>query len=521
MNPAANPYLTLVHSTLPRLLASFDSDPLSPTCGLGDRRYWAWKTQDFPNATPQGAVHGLARLVAAGLLPEGISSVAIVRRIDAAIRATGRITARDGSLVEAFPNEKSFCVTALIAFDILVAADTLRPRVGDAMADAWRAVAAPMIDFICGNDETHAVISNHLATAVAALMRWDGTPGSAAAKRAQTLLAIILDNQSDEGWFSEYGGFDPGYETLGLTYLADTHLRNPDLGLAEPLTRSLRFLAYFAHPNGSFGGGYGRRNTRFCVPGGIEALAPLVPEAGMLAHFLRRSVAGNRVVTVAALDEPNLAPHFNACCWAAESLATHSAGGGQAARQLPCEAPEPGRFVFPKAGLIVDRTPTRYTVVSVAKGGYIARFPMSGGPATINSGVAGRIDGTLYSSQAFQDAPHWSLDGNRLVIEAPFIAVISERPTVMQFIALRLLALTIFRLRPLTEFLKRYLVRRLITGQLKAGVSNARTIVLDDAVDVTDRQKPEGRLCLEHVGRPYSVIHMASAGYWQVQDDQE
>lgn len=521
MNPTTNPYLTLAHSTLPRLLASFDSDPFSMTSGLGDRRYWAWKTQDFPSAAPQGAVHGLARLVAAGLLPEGISSAAIIRRIDAAIRATGRITARDGSLVEAFPNEKSFCVTALIAFDILVAADTLRPRVGDAMADAWRAVAAPMIDFICGNDETHAVISNHLATAVAALMRWDGTSSSAARKRAEVLLATILENQSDEGWFSEYGGFDPGYETLGLTYLADIHLRHPDLGLAEPLTRSLRFLTHFAHPDGSFGGGYGARNTRFCVPGGIEALTPLMPEACTLAHFLRRSVAGNRVVTLAALDEPNLAPHFNACCWAAESLAANGASEGEAAGLLPCEAPEPDRFVFPKAGLIVDRTPARYAVVSVAKGGYVARFSMSGGPAMINAGVACRIDGTLYSSQAFQDAPHWSLDGNRLVIEAPFIAVISERPTVMQFIALRLMALTIFRLRPLTEFLKRYLVRRLITGQRKAGVSNVREVVLDDAIDVTDTQKPEGSLSLEHVSRPFGVIHMASAGYWQIQDDQE
>src|SRR5262249_18504338 len=145
-------------------------------------------------------------------------------RIDEMVMATRSITARDGSLVEAFPNEKSFCVTALVAFDILFAAEHLASHVESARLAAWRETAAPLIDFIVRNNETHAVISNHLATGVAALTRWTGPGLSATEKRARELLGIILEHQSQEGWYCEYGAADPGYETLGLYYLADVHL---------------------------------------------------------------------------------------------------------------------------------------------------------------------------------------------------------------------------------------------------------------------------------------------------------
>jgi hypothetical protein len=514
-----NPYRDLAHAVLPRVLASFDSDPFSPTAGLADRGFWAWKTKDFANATGQGAVHGLARLVAAGLLPGGMSAASIIARIDLAIRAAGRITAHDGSLVEAFPNEKSFCVTALIAFDILAAADLLRPMVGSAKADEWRAVAGPMIDFICRNDETHGIISNHLATAVAALMLWDAAPGSASRNRAEALLDVILRNQSTEGWFSEYGGFDPGYETLGLTYLAHVHLHHPDLGLREPLARSLAFLLHFAHPDGSFGGGYGARNTRFCVPGGLEALASSYPEAEALSRFLRASSAESLVVTIASLDEPNLAPHFNACCWAAECLAERAARPLEACPPLPSSLTEHIRHVFPKAGLVIDNNAARYAVVSVAKGGHVSRFPKTGGHADINAGVIGTVGNVLFSSQAFQAAPQWRLEGDMIEIDAPLTAVVAERPTVLQFLALRLLCLTVFHVRPLTELVKRHLVRRLISARKECGVVNRRQIVLDDGIGISDVQMPPGRVDMKAASGPFSVIHMASAGYWQAQDD--
>ena len=86
---------------------------------------------------------------------------------------------------------------------------------------------------------------------------------SIAFKKAELLLDRIINNQSEEGWFREYEGADPGYQTLCLHYLVDAHLKSRALNLSEPIAKSIRFLQYFAHPDGSFGGHYGSRCTRF------------------------------------------------------------------------------------------------------------------------------------------------------------------------------------------------------------------------------------------------------------------
>ena len=53
--------------------------------------------------------------------------------------------------------------------------------------------------------KTHAVISNHLATAVAALVRWDKICNDKLAEaKAKKLCSFILEHQSKDGWFKEY-----------------------------------------------------------------------------------------------------------------------------------------------------------------------------------------------------------------------------------------------------------------------------------------------------------------------------
>ena len=46
-----------------RLLSEINRDPATPTCGCFDRRYWAWKTIDFPEATFQRNLAALAWLM--------------------------------------------------------------------------------------------------------------------------------------------------------------------------------------------------------------------------------------------------------------------------------------------------------------------------------------------------------------------------------------------------------------------------------------------------------------------------
>ena len=519
----ANIYLEEIKRNLPRLLSLFDADKTSMSYGMGDRYHWAWGLIDFGNGTFQGAAHGLARIWCAGLWPYSTPKVQFIARIDAIFEAAKILTRKDGSLEEALPNEGSYCVTALVAFDLLCAMDLLRKEVSEVQFQRWCAVVAPMIGYLKNTDEKHAFISNHLATVVAALLRWHGLTGDKGAERkAQTQLDKILQHQSNEGWFKEYEGADPGYQTLCTYYLADVHLLRPDLQLLESLRRSVQFLWYFAHPDGSFAGLYGSRCTRFYCPAGIMALADQIPEAASLAAFMQQSILRQQVITLSAIDEPNLVPMFNAYAWAAVLVDRPCTGQNSTSFTpiIPCQDVQISRKHFPMAGLVLDRGPTHYTIISTHKGGVVYHF-QRGHNALINAGVVIRDKkGDYASSQSYnQQNIIYHQSGKNYQIISQMAAMPKQLPRPIQFFVLRLLSLTIFRSILLREWFKCQLVNLLITRRQYWPVFNERIIVLGEALTIEDKiNLPPGYQFIENPG-VFVPIHMASKGYWQIQDE--
>ena len=266
-----NPFLEEVLANLPRILSMVDLETANETYGSCDRRYWAWCYTDYQNGTYQGLCHGIARLVASDLWPYKTNETEPLSIVKACFNGASKIIRSNGSFEEAFPNEGSYCVTALVAFDLLCAADLLRDKVTAKEISEWLKIISPMIDYLVQHDENHAIISNHLATAVAALLRWHKiTNENHVEKRALYLLDRIFTHYSDEGWFLEYDGADPGYQTLCMYYLQDAHNTRPDLEIGPKLKRAKEFITYFLHPDGSFGGNYGSRGTSFFYPAGQQ-----------------------------------------------------------------------------------------------------------------------------------------------------------------------------------------------------------------------------------------------------------
>jgi len=509
----SQPYLNLIHQTLPRLLALFDTDTSRCTYGMGDRYHWAWGLIDFGNGTFQGAAHGLARLMTAKLLPHAMSDASILKRIDAQFIGAATLCRSDGSLEEAFPYEGSYCVTALVAYDLLSAVELLEGHILDEKRDEWIVTVRPMIGFLCRSQETHAIISNHLATALAALVKWQLLSGESVEPEEKKVLDIILKQQSDEGWFNEYGGADPGYQSLCTYYLADVYRMRPDLDLIEPLRRSVQYLWHFAHPDGSFGGLYGSRNTRFYYPAGFEFLAAEIPEAAALARSMRSAIKNNQVVTLASMDEPNLVPMFNAYCWAA------------AIEQVTVETPalpfESGRFLkhWPESGIIIESGARHYTVISTHKGGVCYHFA-EGEPVMINAGVIAKdTRGDLYSNQTYQTDNTVKLSDDNIEIESRMCSMTRRRSTPMQLLVLRMLNLSIMRNTWFREKVKQLLVRLLISGGKKSG-KLYRTIEFGEVVKIYDQLETPDLAKIKNQGE-FVAIHMASQGYWQVQDDRK
>lgn len=514
-----NPYLSEVLANLPRLLALYDADATSTTYGMGDRYRWAWGLIDFGNGTFQGGAHGLARLWRNGLWPYPTTASKFLVRIDAMFAATRCLTRGNGSLEEAFPFEGSYCVTALVAFDLLCALDLLRPEIDDATVGRWRDTVRPLVGYLLEADETHAIISNHLATAAAALLRWHRLTGDCRAEnKALEIVRRILAFQSDEGWFREYEGADPGYQTLCTYYMCDIHSARPDLNLLEPLRKSVRFIWHFAHPDGSFGGLYGSRYTRFYYPPGLEFLADEVPEARALAAFLAESITNQRVVSLSAVDEPNLVPMFNAYCWAATLLAARS-HSEEPLLELPAFS-EIGRVSFQDAGLLIDGGARHYTIISVHKGGVLMHFKdqrcalSDAGVLVLSPG------GSLGSSQGYSSDNRVTLIGSELTIESHIRPMPKSLPSPAQFIVLRLLCLTAFRFYRIREWVKRMLVSLLITNTRTWPVTVKRVISLGEDADVCDDVSLSDGYRQVPSAAPFVAIHMASQGYWQRQDEQ-
>jgi hypothetical protein len=516
---SAEIYLHEIRANLPRLLALIDRDQTSQSYGMGDRCYWAWGLIDFGNATFQGMANGFARLWHHGLWPYRTHKSHFIERIDSLFLGAAKLTRSDGSLEEAFPREGSFCVTALVAFDLLVALDLLEKHIDEVTRKNWLDTIRPMVDFLLRAEETHATISNHLATAVAALVRWHKISGDALAEaRARQLLNCILESQSEEGWFLEYQGADPGYQSLCTCYLADTHQLRPDWQLLEPLRKSVQFIWYFAHPDGSFGGIYGSRNTRFFYPAGLLALGDEIPEAAALAAFMAKSISSQRVVTLSSIDELNLVPTFNNYCWAA-ALASKSIAQPDTLPILPALVRSPMRLHYYQAGLVLDRGEDHYTIVATCKGGVVYHF-VSGKQSVIDAGIVVRNNkGKLGSSQGNSQV-EFKEEGGTLAIVADITPMPKMLPEPWHFLILRLMCFTVFRSPKLRECVKQFLVRLLITGSAPWSLKNRRTIQLGMDLAIHDETEFSAGYERVDLGHEFVPIHMASQGYWQLQDEE-
>lgn len=120
-----NDYLKIVMNNLPRILSLFDNEKFSKTYGIGDRNYWAWAQIDYPNGTFQGFANGLSKLYKARLLDEFFTESRFIEFIGSIFEGTSKLQNRNGSLNEAFPNEQSWCVTSLVAYDLITSLQNL------------------------------------------------------------------------------------------------------------------------------------------------------------------------------------------------------------------------------------------------------------------------------------------------------------------------------------------------------------------------------------------------------------
>ena len=496
-----NPFADILERNLPRLLNLYQLNPVSPALGIGDRLSAGWKMQDFANGTYQSGLHAITIAYRLGILKERRMVLGLA---DAIIQAIPKIMHRDGSLDEAYPMERSFCVTALVAFDILHAMEILGDEISADKRRSYLDIIRPLIRHLEKHDEHHAVISNHLATAVAALVLWNQQSGENSG-RHNYFLTRIYAHQSAEGWFREYEGADPGYQTLCTYYLAAANLYLQDSVLTERLHRSIEFLSHFMHPDSSIGGIYGSRNTEIFYPGGLVVLDKEIPlSRAMINHFLDCRER-NAHVLPSAIDAGNFIPLLNSYAFAALHFKE-----GEAGIDLPWTSDFQQQYS--EAGLYIHSTDKFYGIVNYKKGGTVKIYDKSTGQLDIeDGGLAGRLrNGKFFSTQTFDEKQSFT----NHIINARFYAVNEAGNTPFKFLIIRLLSLTFFRSHWFGTWFKKSVVRLLMTGKSPlSGMAIRKFTFGPDKILIHENITPPGGTVEIGYGGRFRAIHMASSGY--------
>jgi hypothetical protein len=511
-------YWSAARQEIARVLSWQDRESFSRTYGCFDRTYWCWKFSDFPGARFQEGVFTLAHLFTTHRADNRLyQEPRALGWIQAGLRFWQRVQHRDGSFDEAYPFEHSLAATAFTGFYLGEA--FLRTR--DALPDAAPAVGAFAWagHWLCRHDERHGVLSNHLAAAAAALHVIFRITGDERFERGcWQFVQRIYDHQSPEGWYEEYGGADPGYQTHCTFYLARLWQYTQDPSLQASLARSLSFLKHCVHPNGTLGGEYGSRNTEFFFPAGFEMLAGAVPDAALIARFMRPWVLEAGMAGLWAMDAQNTLPMLNNYLFAAEHALSLE---GPAEGPLPCQAL--GEWWFPDAGLLIKSTPRFYAIVGLGKGGVVKIYDKGTRTLAVSDcGYVARLrSGTVASTQSLRRLPVWTRAPGTCTVEADFVPLLQRLPTPWLFLLFRGFSTTLGRAQRVAYWLKNRLVRFLMPSPSALPIRLTRQVQLEaDAVTVTDEIVARRGLGVVEC-RPrqkFAALHMGSSRYFQWQE---
>jgi hypothetical protein len=520
----ASQYREIALRAVPRLLGMLDRDPESPTFGSFDRDHWSWKFRDFPIAMMQTGMVPVALLYAdrGPDSPYG-GSPRMLEWTIASIRGTLRRQHRNGAFDSVAPFSQDHGVSLQLVLALTSALRVIKDDVPAALRDDVAESVRRACAFAARSEEDYAFISNHqgffaLAWHVAGELLGD----KELMRRGTATVDSIIDHQSPDGWYEEYGGPDPGYESLGISYLATYLSQTGYQRLAESLKRSVEFYSHCVQLDGSVGGSYGSRLTQLYYPSGFELLAARGdPLAGRVAEFLSERLPRGNIVTPDTVDAHNL-PSLVHSYLVAAAAAPDSITPAQSKR-LPCESSDLWRH-FDGSGLTVAATPHYYAVTA----------PRRGGITTI---CDRRTEQLFYEDSGFliesSDATWSSATPSHVLAvsaSAPDRTVQSkvtcgragnEQLTAAKFLVLRFLGLTAFRSLALGSFIRRMIISRLITAREQGPCTCERSVRFEDErIAIEDRLKVPDRhqILGVRLTRGFQPFHMGSARYFHERD---
>ncbi|MFC1510386.1 hypothetical protein ACFL49_01880 [Candidatus Omnitrophota bacterium] len=281
--PQDNIFNRIAISQVPRIIGFIDCDEQSKTYGCCDRHYWHYKTVDISNARYQEAALTLACAYSLNHLDNPYFHHKDLKSLVSAIgNFWFKRVHHDGSVDESYPQEHHFCATALSLFSLTESLLILDEK---SKNDFDRS-----IKFLSKNNNLK--VSNQTAGSAAALYNIYLLTGSDIARlAAEEKIAYLLKQQEKEEFFTEYGGFDLGYNSITLSFLALLFKKTGRDDIKCAAIRAIDYMRPFLDENGYYSPDAMSRNTQFLYPYGLSVFASDV--LAQLKQGLERGVVLN------------------------------------------------------------------------------------------------------------------------------------------------------------------------------------------------------------------------------------
>ena len=496
-----------------------DQNPYSNTYGCFDRAFWHYRTMDFPCGMSQEMVLPLALVYAREYPGNKYYQTERLKELsEAAIRYMIKSSHKDGTCDDYFPYERAM---GALVFSLYAATEAY--QVIGMQDDEIENFFLKRVHHLENENETGR-LSNHQALAgLAAYNVFCITGDDKARKTAEDRVALTLSWQDpNEGWYQEYEGADPGYHTCTIDFLAKYLQKRSVRGeeaehtVLQSLIKAVDFSWYFMHPDGSYGGEYGSRNTYHFYPHGFELMAPHTEKAGQIADaFLQSADFDKRYHN----DDDRMTAHY-------------VYNFMQAWEDYHAERPSPineskactnGKWM-PSAKIFVNWNTSEsgdiqnYLITNQSKGGVLKIFDSRGCIAS-DTGLTGELtDGTIVVSHLVQHDSKLTENFDKILstleVQGDFCIRKANGMTVFKQLLLRLWLVTIGRFN---ANLTRSIVQKIaITGKPKTSYRFKRVIsVSSKEVKVTDFIPENMPLKRLSIGSDATSIYVANSLVFQ------
>lgn len=500
-------------SYAPKLFTLIDRNKFSPSYGCLDREFWHYKTADFPCGMSQEAVLSLALLYQFPFPDSIYYKNERVRDIAlAAINFAMRCSHTDGTCDEYYPFERA---QGAMVFSLYACTEAY--LILGEKNPSFENFFKKRAQWLMNNSEV-GILANHEAMAALALLNVSLITQDEHYKiGSQKRLKRVLSLQSLEGWFQEYEGCDPGYVSWTIDSLAKYFKKTGDSQLLNPLQKAIEFISYFIHPDGSFGGEYGSRNSYNFFVHGLEILGPHFPIATQICDIFFEGIRNNKR---AHLDDNR-------------SFSHHMGNFLQA--YLDFNESRQGILIrndfekyFKEAGIYIAQKGNYYAIISLKKGGVVKLFKDHKNIYN-DAGFIGQLNNHrtavshLFSKKeikarvASPSPREGSQQYSEISVKGHFNEVKYPYMSHFKFIVFRLGLLPAFISPLYSVFLRKILQKMLILNKKNLPIEFQRQFTFEEGLNIVDTIRLKGPLYFKQlaIGSDHTSIYTAISNCFQ------